>query len=83
MTELKPCPFCGEEVSIEKIPMWSTYNGITHGYYGCYEFDIHCTNTDCACRVRLGRNNTVYCNEKEAKLNAIKAWNRRMKKEDN
>ena len=36
--KLKPCPFCGEEVHIAKIPMWTTHNGITHGYIRCYEF---------------------------------------------
>ena len=77
MAELKPCPFCGEEVYIEKIPMWATHNGITHGYIGCYEFDIHCRNKECLCTVNLGRNDTIYCDEAEAKLNAIKAWNRR------
>lgn len=73
MTELKPCPFCGEKVNIEKIPMWFTHNGITHGYYGCYEFDIRCKNIDCACSVQLGKNDTIYRDEEEAKFNAIRA----------
>lgn len=77
MVELKPCPFCGEEVYVEKVPMWATHNGITHGYAGCYEFDIHCRNEKCLCTVNLGRNDTIYCDEAEAKLNAIRAWNRR------
>ena len=55
MFELKPCPFCGEVPYIEKKPLWRTgMNGSTHGYYGCFEFDIHCDK--CGCRVNLGRN---------------------------
>ena len=75
--KLKPCPFCGEEVYIAKIPMWTTHNGITHGYVRCYVFDIHCRNKDCLCTVNLGRNDTMCCDEAEAELNAIRAWNRR------
>ena len=71
MSELKPCPFCGELVYIEKRPLW---NG-THGYVGCYEYDIHCEK--CGCRVYLGMNDTIYCSDEEAKTNAINAWNRR------
>lgn len=36
--ELKPCPFCGTVPYIEKIPLWHG----SHGYHGCYEYDIHC-----------------------------------------
>ncbi len=77
MSELKPCPFCGEQVYLEKVPMWSSYNGITHGYTGCYEFDIHCRNPKCGCSIKLAKNNTIYFEEEEARFNAIKAWNRR------
>ena len=74
MYELLPCPFCGESVYIEKRPLW---NG-THGYHGCYEFDIRCTNPDCCCTIKLGENHTIYVTEDEARRNAIKAWNRRI-----
>lgn len=77
MFELKPCPFCGEVPHIEKKPLWRTgMNGSTHGYYGCFEFDIHCDK--CGCRVNLGRNDSIYNTEEEAKENAVKAWNKRM-----
>lgn len=73
---IKPCPFCGEVPYLEKVPLWTTHsNGVTHGYVGCFEFDIHCSN--CGCRVKLGSNNTIYNSEKEARESAIKSWNRR------
>ena len=71
--DLLPCPFCGEDVYIEKVQLW---NG-SHGYHGHYEFDVHCRNLECNCRISLGKNNTLYCNEEEARLNAIQAWNKR------
>ena len=70
---IKPCPFCGEVPYLEKIPLW---NG-SHGYHGCYEYDIHCRNPECGCRVNLGKNDTIYNSDGEARLNAVHAWNRR------
>ena len=75
MDKLKPCPFCGEVPHIEKKPLWRTVNGIFHGYYGCFEYDISCHK--CGCKVPLGKNDTVYRSDDEAKKNAIEAWNRR------
>lgn len=69
--ELKPCPFCGTVPYIEKIPLWHG----SHGYHGCYEYDIHCKN--CGCRVILSKNQTIYIKDKEAINNAITTWNRR------
>jgi Lar family restriction alleviation protein len=78
---IKPCPFCGNEVALEKLPLWRTYNdGTTHGYYGSYEYNIHCEK--CGCRINLRNNDTVYNSEEEAKQNAINAWNRRKEKEN-
>ena len=71
--DLLPCPFCGEDVYLDKVPLW---NG-SHGYHGCYQFDVHCRNLECGCKISLNQNDTVYRNEEEARLNAIKAWNRR------
>lgn len=68
---LKPCPFCGAEVHIDKNPLW---NG-SHGYHGCFEYDIYCDK--CGCRVHLGANNTIYQDDEVARQNAIKAWNTR------
>ena len=73
MSRLKPCPFCGTEVMLEKRPLWSNHGG----YVGCYEFVIECSNPECCCRIRLGINDTIYNEEEEAKANAIKAWNHR------
>lgn len=81
MNELKPCPFCGASVYIEKKPLWHTHtDGTTHGYFGCYEYEIKCCK--CGCNVPLKGNNTIYCDEKTAKENAIKAWNRRAERNE-
>ncbi len=73
MEELKPCPFCGNEVKVRKIPLWY---GNGHGYKDCYEFDIQCKK--CGCRIDFHENDSIYRSEEKAKENAIKAWNRRM-----
>ncbi len=71
---LKPCPFCGTIPIIRKNPLWRVGG---QGYYGCYEFDIHCD--ECGCRINMIGVNTIYNTEEEAKENAIKIWNRRAK----
>ena len=68
---LKPCPFCGSEVNLDKSPLW---NG-SHGYHGCYEFLIRCKK--CGCNITLPKNDTVYRSEETAMKNAINAWNKR------
>lgn len=76
---IKPCPFCGNEVALEKLPLWRTYSDrTTCGYYGCYEYVIHCEK--CGCRINLRGNDTVYNSDEEAKQNAVNAWNRREEK---
>ena len=74
---IKPCPICGEIPYLERKPMWSTHGHTTHGYYGCYEYDIRCHNPECCCTVKLGNNTTIYTTDEEARKNAIEAWNRR------
>lgn len=69
--KIKSCPFCGTVPYIEKKTLWHG----SHGYHGCYEYDIHCKN--CGCRVNLGNNLTIYINDEKAINNAITAWNRR------
>lgn len=71
--KLKPCPFCGQTPTLEVKPMWHG----SHGYHGCFEYDIHCKN--CGCRVGLGQNTDIYISSEEAMNNAIKKWNRRAK----
>lgn len=73
MNNLKPCPFCGSEVELEKNPLWY---GNGRGYKDCYEFVIRCKK--CGCRVDQPKNDSVYRSEEKAKENAIEAWNRRM-----
>lgn len=46
--ELKPCPFCGNEVHLKAKPLWRPGG---HGYYGCYEYIIQCDNIECGCRL--------------------------------
>ncbi len=74
-SELKPCPFCGSIPLLEKKPLWSEGG---HGYYNCYEFDIHCINPVCGCRINLFNNNSIYHSEEEAIKNVINAWNERV-----
>ncbi len=76
MDELRPCPFCGSTVEIEKVPLW---NG-SHGYHGCYEFIIVCQN--CGAKPRYHQNDTIYRGEEEAKANVIRAWNIRFNQKD-
>ena len=77
--KIKPCPFCGRAVFLEKKPLWRSYGNTTHGYFGCYEYVIECNNPNCECNVRLFGNDTVGRGDNEALENAIKAWNRRAK----
>lgn len=78
--KIKPCPFCGEIPYLERKPLWRTYNnGTTHGYYGCFEYEIRCRNIECGCSVKLGRNDTIYNEDEVAKKNAVDAWNKRAK----
>ena len=78
MEKLKPCPFCGETVYVEKEPLWITAGNTTHGYFGCYKFEVKCRNPECGCSVYLGKNDTIYHSETEARQNAIQAWTRRV-----
>lgn len=73
MDALKPCPFCGQLVYLEKKPLWHG----SHGYYGCFEYVIKCNNEKCGCRINLLQNDTVYNTDEEARKNVIKAWNTR------
>lgn len=74
--ELKPCPFCGSTVEIQKKPLWRTNSdGSTHGYYNCYSLEIICFN--CGCSTFKTKSNTVYRTEEEAKKEIIKNWNER------
>lgn len=57
---LKPCPFCGTKVKLEKIPLWHG----SHGYRDCYEFKICCEK--CGCTLTYSQNDTIYRSEKEA-----------------
>ena len=68
---LKPCPFCGNNVSLTITPLW---NG-GHGYQDCYEYSISCEK--CGCTVGGATSDTVCHSESDAIDSVIKAWNRR------
>lgn len=63
----KPCPFCGTEVKMLKIPI--------HGYSGCFYFEVRCPK--CGCSVEYTHNDTIYRTEEEAIANVTKSWNER------
>lgn len=80
--KLKPCPFCGEDAVLEKTPL---FDDTGHGYRGCYDFTIHCSNDECLLRLlKTGyyQTDTVYRSEEEAKQNAIDRWNNRVERKD-
>jgi hypothetical protein len=76
MSYLEPCPFCGEMVFMEKKPLWRTNcDGTTHGYHGCFKYDVYCRV--CGCTINLPGNDTVYRTDEEAIKNVTEAWDRR------
>lgn len=75
---LKSCPFCGSDVYLEKIPLWSTHGSINRGYVGDYEYIVKCPNiVECGCSLNLHGNDTIYRSDEEAIKNVVNAWNRR------
>ena len=75
--KLKPCPFCGTEVEMMRIPLWDG----SHGYKDCYDFKVTCKK--CGCTLNYEKTNTIYRTEEEAINNAANAWNeRKMESED-
>lgn len=68
---LKPCPFCGSEVTIDFRPLWRG----SHGYHGCYEIFIKCDK--CGCSNYGTISNTIQLTKEEAKKKVVEAWNRR------
>lgn len=69
--KLLPCPFCGTEVKLKKIPLWHG----SQGYHDCYEFKVRCEK--CGCTLTYSQNDTIYRSEKKAIKNVVDAWNRR------
>lgn len=70
--KLKPCPCGNENVYLERKPLW---NG-NRGYVGCYKYEVVCDNPNCIWEAKLFANDTIYHSDKEAKQNAIDAWNK-------
>ena len=73
MNELKPCPCGCKNVELKKDPLGHG----SHGYHGCYEFNIKCLNPNCGWRLKIPKNDTIYRSEEEARKNTINAWNNR------
>lgn len=76
--KLKPCPFCGSDVYLERKPMWRG----SHGYQGCYEYIIKCPDDSCGCRIRLDKNTTIYHDDVEAMNYVITKWNKRAQEQE-
>lgn len=72
---LKPCPFCSSAVELKKSPMWRNFNGITHGYTGCYQLEITCPQ--CGCSTSKTKGDTVNHTEEQIKDYVVKNWNTR------
>lgn len=77
--KLEDCPFCGSGVYIKREPLWQERGNSIHGYRGCYEYIIECSNPECRCSVYLGNNDTIYRSDEEAINEAVTHWNRRAK----
>ena len=74
---LKPCPFCGSGVFLEKTPLWHG----SHGYHEKYEYTICCPNTEeCGCKLNYHGNDDIYRTSEKAIENVIKQWNQRTDK---
>ena len=72
--ELRPCPFCGTEVKMQKKPLWHWNHGY-HGYHCCFNFEVKCPK--CGCSVEYIDSNTICRSEEEAIANIVKSWNER------
>ncbi len=75
---LKPCPFCGTDVVVEKKPLWQDNGNAQRGYYGAYEFVIVCPNPECGCTINLCGNDTVYNKEEDCIKAVTNQWNKRV-----
>lgn len=70
----KECPWCHDMPIISKDPMW---NG-SHGYHGCYEYYVACTNGKCKIKPKTKSYCDIYdMSENECITSAIDDWNDR------
>lgn len=68
------CPFCHSIPELVKTPLW--YG--THGYRGCYEYSVRCTNEECLVKPHTHEYNDIYdMDEDECFSKAINDWNTR------
>ncbi len=74
MTNLLPCPFCGSDARIYE---YKTPLGMKFKYDGVYG-EINCSKDGCC----LYTNNSFGWVGDEDKLDMIKAWNTRVKTEE-
>jgi len=69
MTELKRCPFCGDEVEKHKLMLDAHNEEEASNYTGKYSYFIHCDNINCSFRPETMLHQTID--------GAIEEWNRR------
>lgn len=69
--QIKSCPWCGGAGHMHIEPLWRG----SHGYYGCYSWEVHCTQ--CNAAAPNGKFDDIYLSSEEAESKALEAWNNR------
>ena len=70
---LKPCPFCGSEVSLKISPLSKDYPDVN-------DYEISCKK--CGCTLWGANCDTLNHTDEEAVEKVVNVWNRRAEKEN-
>lgn len=73
MVKVLNCPFCQSSGTLVHDPLWHD----SHGYPGCYEVYVQCTNEKCKVILPFGKYHTIYIKLADAERQAIDKWNDR------
>ena len=76
MVKISDCPFCGSSATLICEPLWHG----SHGYHGCHEVYVQCTNDKCRVTLPFGIYNSIYIPLEDAEKQAIDKWNNRKDK---